>query len=109
MLVAVESNRLAPGFEVGAGRVKIGKGRLTLDKLQVHQPTGRVVDEHQQGALRAAILKPPVLVPVDLYQLADAVAPVARLSGPSIAVRLPGSAKTGRASRVTADDLGIPG
>jgi hypothetical protein len=108
MLVAVESNRLALGFEVGAGRVKIGKGRLTLDKLQVHQPTGRVVDGHQQGALRAAILKSPVLAAVDLYQLADAVAPVA-VERPVDRSPSPGSAKTGRASRITADDLGIPG
>jgi hypothetical protein len=29
--------------------------------------TARVVDEHQQGALRAAILEPPVLAAIDLY------------------------------------------
>jgi hypothetical protein len=75
VLVAVKRYRLAPGFEIGAGRMEIGKGRLALDKLQVHQPTGRVVDEHEQGALRTTILKPPMLAAVDLHQLADAVAP----------------------------------
>jgi hypothetical protein len=38
--------------------MEIGKGRLTLDKLQVHQPTGCIVDEHEQRTLRTAILKP---------------------------------------------------
>jgi hypothetical protein len=79
VFVAVKGDRLAPGFEVGASCVEIGKGRLALDKLQVHQPTRRVINEHEQRALRTAILKPPVLAAVDLHQLADAVAPGARL------------------------------
>src|SRR5262249_3255653 len=79
VLVAVEGDRLAPGFEVGASRVEIGKSRLALDKPQMHQAAGRMVDEHEQGALRAAILKPPVLAAVDLHQLADTVAPGAGL------------------------------
>ena len=33
--------RLSPGFEVGAGGSEISKGRLTLDKLEVHQATAR--------------------------------------------------------------------
>src|SRR5271157_394982 len=41
----------------------------------MHQPAGRVVDKHQQGALRPAILEPPMLAAVDLHQLADALAP----------------------------------
>jgi hypothetical protein len=48
----------------------------------MHQPAGRVVDEHQQGALRPAILEPPMLAAVDLHKLADAVAPRARLMDP---------------------------
>jgi len=59
--------------------VEIGKGRLALDKLQVHQPTRRIVDEHEQRALGTAILKPPVLAAVDLHQFAHAVAPGAGL------------------------------
>jgi hypothetical protein len=36
--------------------------------------TGRVIDEHEQDALRATILKPPVLAALNLDQLANAVA-----------------------------------
>jgi len=79
VLVAVEGDRPTPGFEVGASRVEIRKGRLALDKLQVHQPTRRIINEHEQRALRTAILKPPVLAAVDLHQLANAVAPGAGL------------------------------
>jgi hypothetical protein len=79
VLVAVERHRLAPGLQISAGGVEIGEGRLALDKLKLHQPAGRVVDEHQQGALRPAVLKPPVLAAVDLHQLADALAPMAGL------------------------------
>ena len=44
----------------------------TPPESQVHQPTGRVVDDG--GTLRAAILEPPVLGAVDLNELADAIA-----------------------------------
>jgi len=59
--------------------MEISESRLALDKLKMHQPARRVVDEHQQRALRAAVLEPPVLAAVDLHQLADALAPMARL------------------------------
>src|SRR3974377_623692 len=39
VFVAVEGDRLAPGFEVGASRVAKGKRRFALDKLQVHTHT----------------------------------------------------------------------
>src|ERR1700737_4918983 len=74
--------RPAPGLEIGAGGVEISKGRLALDKLQMHQPAGRVVDEHQQGALRPAVFEPPMLAAIDLHQLTDTVAPVAGLMNP---------------------------
>ena len=79
MLVAVERDRLAPGLQIGASRMEIGESRLTLDKLQMHQPAGRVVDKHQQGALRPAVLEPPMLAAVDLHQFANALAPRPRL------------------------------
>src|SRR5512134_1486967 len=41
MLVAVEGDRLSPGFEIGASGREISKGRLTLDKLEVHRPPVR--------------------------------------------------------------------
>src|SRR6516165_7484018 len=87
MLVAVECDRLAPGLQIGAGRMEIGKepapglnrGRLALDKLQMHQPAGRVVDKHQQGALWPAVFEPPMLATIDLDQFADTIAPRSRL------------------------------
>jgi hypothetical protein len=45
----------------------------------MHQPAGRVIDKHQQGALRSAVLEPPVLAAIDLDQFADAFAPRPRL------------------------------
>jgi hypothetical protein len=36
----------------------------------MHQATGRVVGEHEQCALRATILEPPVLAAIDLHELA---------------------------------------
>src|SRR5260370_15716167 len=79
VLVAIERHRLAPGLQIGAGSMEISESRLALDKLKMHQPARRVIDEHQQRALRAAVLEPPVLAAVDLHQLADALAPMARL------------------------------
>jgi hypothetical protein len=79
MFVAVERDRLAPGFKVRPGCMEIGKGRLALDKLEVHQPAGRIVDEDKQCALRTAVLEPPMLAPVDLHEFANALAAMARL------------------------------
>ena len=79
VLVAVERHRLAPGLQIGAGRLEIGESRFALDKLQMHQPAGCIVDKHQQRALRPAILEPPMLAAVDLHQFADALAPVTGL------------------------------
>jgi hypothetical protein len=45
----------------------------------MHQPAGRIVDEDEQRALRPAILKPPMLAPVDLHQFTDALASATRL------------------------------
>ena len=45
----------------------------------MHQPAGRVVDKHQQSALRPAVFEPPMLAAVDLHQFADAFAPRPRL------------------------------
>src|SRR5947208_6512073 len=79
VLVTVERHRFAPGLQMGAGGMEIGESRLAFDKLEMHQPARRIVDKHQQRALWAAALEPPVLAPVDLHQFADALAPVAWL------------------------------
>jgi len=47
----------------------------------VHQPAGGVVYKNQQRAAVGAVLKPEVIGPIDLDQLADAFSPVARLVG----------------------------
>ena len=86
VLVAIERNWLAPRLQIGAGRVEISKSRLALDKLQMHQLAGRIVDKHQQGALRPTILEPPVLAAVDLDQFAEALAPRARLMNPLLSL-----------------------
>src|SRR5262249_56010330 len=82
MLVAVERDRLAPGLQIGTGRMEIGKSRLALDKLHMHQSAGRVVDKHQQRALWSAVLEPPMLTAVDLHQFANAIAPRPPLRDP---------------------------
>lgn len=46
---------------------------------EVHQFAGRVVDVDEQGALRATVLEPPVLRPIDLVKLAAAVPAITRL------------------------------
>lgn len=79
VLVAVERDGLAVILQVGPRGLEIGKGALAGDEAQVHQATGGIVHEHQQGALRAATLKPPVLAAVHLDQLAETIAPVTGL------------------------------
>src|SRR3954462_2844985 len=45
----------------------------------MHEAARRVIDEHEQRALWAAVLEPPMLGPVDLHEFADAVTSVTRL------------------------------
>ena len=79
VLVAVERHRLAMLLEIGAGCPEVIKRRFRGDEPQLHQPARRVIHKSQQRAGRAAILKPGVLGAVDLHQLAQALAPPARL------------------------------
>lgn len=58
VLVGIEGHRLAVPLHIFAGRLHIGEGIFTLDHLELHQLTGRVVNVNQQGALRPAIFKP---------------------------------------------------
>src|SRR3546814_3261347 len=71
VLVGIERHRLAMPFNIRAGRIHIGKSAPALDHLEVHQLTGRVVDIDEKGALRPAILKPPMLRTVDLDQRSE--------------------------------------
>jgi hypothetical protein len=45
----------------------------------VHQAAGGVVNIDEQGGLRAAVLKPPMLGAVDLHQFTETIAPSTRL------------------------------
>src|SRR3979490_2062257 len=91
VLVRVERHRFAMAFQISPGRCKIVEGALALDKLQMHQPAGGVVNVDEQGALRSAALEPPVLRSVDLDQLAHAVPAIPRLvHGPHAEPHLPG-------------------
>src|ERR1700726_2382497 len=44
VLVGIERHWLAVTFQIGAGRRKIVEGALALDKLQMHQPAGGIVN-----------------------------------------------------------------
>ena len=79
VLVAVERDGAAVSLEVAARRIEVGEGRFGVHEVQVHDPAGGVVDEHQQCAGRPAVLEPAVLRAVDLHQLSGAVPAVARL------------------------------
>src|SRR3546814_5793538 len=70
VLVGIERHRLAMPFNISAGRIHIGKSALAVDHLEVNQLTGRVVDITEQGSLRPAILKPPMILTVHMDPLA---------------------------------------
>ena len=91
MLVAVERHRLAVPAQVRGGRCEVVERGLGLDEAELHGAARRIIDVHEQRARRAAILEPRVLAAVDLDELADAVAAMARLVGPAdpLAARRP--------------------
>ncbi|MNV25674.1 hypothetical protein D3C71_1167790 [compost metagenome] len=66
-------------FKVKRKRLEIGKSALRSNKPQLHQLSGRIVDEDQQRARRATVLKPAVLGAVDLHQFTISLAPQPRL------------------------------
>jgi hypothetical protein len=73
---------LGVGVDDGAhGRGEVVERRLGLDEAEPLGAAGGVVDADEERARRAAILEPSVLAAVDLDELAEAVAPVARLVG----------------------------
>src|SRR6516165_409866 len=79
MLVRVKRHRLAIALQIRPRSDKIIERRLRLHETQMHQPTGRVINENQKGALRASVLEPPMLRSINLDQLADAFSPVSGL------------------------------
>src|ERR1700674_699171 len=79
VLVAVERERLTVCLEILAGCLEVVEGRFRLDELQVHQAAGGIVNIDEQGGLRAAVLKPPMLGAVVLHEFTQTIAPSARL------------------------------
>lgn len=78
-LAAVKRQRLAVLFQVAARGFKVGERGLGADEMELHQAAGRVIHVNQQRTGRTAFLEPAVIAAVNLYQLANAGAPVARL------------------------------
>jgi hypothetical protein len=70
--IRIEGRRHAVRQHVRLQRLQIGLGRLRWRELQTRQPTGRVVDEHDQRAARSPALEPIMRAPVDLDELAKA-------------------------------------
>jgi hypothetical protein len=62
--------------------LKIRKRALGGDKPDLHQPAGRVIDEHQKRAGWRTVLKPAMLRTIDLDQLTDLLTTVTRLLDP---------------------------
>ena len=82
VLVRVDGHRAAVLVEIPAQGPHVGFGGLGLGKTQRHQPTGGVVDEHDQRAAPPPILEPRVGRTVDLHQLAQRRPPLAALMDP---------------------------
>ena len=78
------------GPEITVKRFEVGVRALAGHGPQLHELAGGVVDEHQQGAGLAALLKPAMVAPIDLDQLAVTLAPQSRLvERPSLCARQP--------------------
>jgi hypothetical protein len=65
--------------EITVQRFEVRVGALAGHEPQLHELAGGVVDEHQQGARIAALLKPAMVTPIDLNQFAVTLAPQSRL------------------------------
>ena len=66
-------------FQIYPGHLEIAEGRFGRRKVQCHDPVGRIVDIHQQGARRRPFLEPAVIAAVNLHQLAQTRTTASRL------------------------------
>ena len=69
-LVAVECLRLAVAFQVRPACFEIAESRFREGEMQVHKPTGGMVDVEQKRAARRPVFKPAVIAVIDLDQFA---------------------------------------
>src|SRR5437016_2094122 len=80
--VAIERHGLAVALEVVPGRVEVIERGLGVREAELHEAAGGVVDVDQQGAARATVLEPGVLAAIDLDELAETGAALARRVAP---------------------------
>ena len=59
---------------------------LRSGEPQMQQLAGSVIDVDKQGAFGAAVLEPPVMLPIDLDQFTETIASAARLENPLLAL-----------------------
>jgi len=79
MPVTVEGQRFAFPLKIGSGRFAIGKEGFVRNKQQLHQPPGRIIDEHQQGTAFASLFEPGMIRAIDLDQLSITGSPLSHL------------------------------
>ena len=74
VLVGVEGDWAAMGFQVALERLEVGERRLRGHEARLQDRARGVVDEDQQRAGRRAVLEPAMLRAVDLDELAEPLA-----------------------------------
>ena len=72
VLVAVQRHRQAVLPDMPMQRLHVTQRALPRQEAQLRQPTGGVVDEHEQTARRSPVFEPGVQTAVDLDQFAKA-------------------------------------
>jgi hypothetical protein len=85
--VAGEGHRLAVPLEVALRGSEVVERGLDLGEAQLHQPTGGIVDVHQERADGPAVFEPGVLGAVDLDELAETRAARPRRVAPAGALQ----------------------
>lgn len=78
VFVAVEGNRFAMLFHIGAGGLTIGKEAFMWDKEQFTELSDGIVIYTREGAFGSPRFKPGVLCAVDLHQLPEASPPLSQ-------------------------------
>lgn len=67
-LVAVERDGLSVAAQIAARRLKVFERRLRACEAQLHDAAGGVVDVHERGAFRTAVLELIVEATIDLNE-----------------------------------------
>ena len=75
MFVTVKGDGATVFKQLAFQRREVAERTLRRHKPQFHQHAGRIVNEDEQGTWWAAILKPAMIRPINLDQLAKAFPP----------------------------------